>query len=323
VVFYKQVFCFLVLAILFHSCDRDKSVFEVKKQNKFKKFNILKKDITSCTPTENLSQADCQKYEICVPVDKDKGICKIDCTGIKDGEKIKLHEACPKDYRCMQFRDPFLSPTGYFCEKPESKRDMPCNAAFDDDACLGGQCVPTLAFEIKPERPIFLFNRCKRECLNSCPDNEQCLQVGFGKKDFGQCGKAIPIASLKDFRGKNYLGENCNERFDHRYCEKLSGLDSECTKLAKTGEGICLVPCFDPSRDLKEKICPEGFSCKIDIAHKIEKPTLIKKQGQNIACDEKLCPENAPCQECGEHATCLADKTGHFCSSYRKTCVAD
>lgn len=167
-----------------------------------------------------------------------------------------------------------------------------------------------------------------------CEPVLQGVKLGMCIRQLGICGKPVPWAKLADFRGKNYVGQNCNELNDSRLCQIYAGAYQampQCQPLGKSGEGLCIAPCFIPTFDERgghNLSCPDGFSCRTEVAEKLGLLVLDKDQGNPKPCDEKLCPNGKPCPEqCGPGGSCLnvnADEVkGYFCAAYASTCLAD
>lgn len=149
------------------------------------KFKNTDEDFGSCTPTKDLGQADCPEYHVCLPVAEGEGVCMIDCGEKVEDKLVKRHDVCPKDYACLLIRTADLSPVGLFCEKPQSEIDMPCVAAYDEDACAEGlSCIPTIIKEQEGES-IVGRNRCKAECSveTACLEGEECLAAGYARNE--------------------------------------------------------------------------------------------------------------------------------------------
>lgn len=249
------------------------------------------------------------------PLDADacsEGLSCLATVSTKDSEGKPVHIRP----RCKQECGPTdTCPEGELClsasyARSQIERSKPC----DIKACENND--PTCT--------------CDKASGYECASIVSGLSVGLCVRSLGICGKPVAWASLKDFRGKTFMGENCNEMNDSRLCQSFPGdvAQANCQLLGKSGEGLCVAPCFIPTFDAKKGTsidCPESFSCKTDIAKKLGMVVLLKVEGKPKPCSEKLCPEGKPCAECGD-ALCLkvgGENKGYFCGEYAGTCVAD
>lgn len=187
---------------------------------------------------------------------------------------------------------------------------------------------------------------CDKSLDYACARLMPGLNVGICTRTLGVCGEPVPLAKLSDFRGNSYLGNTCNELNDSRICDRSfadQSFDAEfqCRVLSKSGEGVCVAFCSAPALDRDgdgtignhekggRSQCPNGFSCRTDVARKLQLYSTIENSGSDKLCDPKKCTKNVPCpMECGPgDAECLTIGSGQYqrslCGAPYGTCLLD
>lgn len=184
-----------VLIVLLSACviERDSSIDEPETPKPRPIFRAREnpndrpssKILPQCRPKKGrkLGQAECPKGFICVPAlsnDRD-GFCLQECGEKVEGFLKKNPSRCTDDLRCMRKKDAQMMTIGMFCMRPQHKRNEPCEAPFDEEACTNGlTCLP---HSDKKDKSGSL---CKEECSveRPCADKrEQCLIPRYARHE--------------------------------------------------------------------------------------------------------------------------------------------
>lgn len=248
----------------------------------------------------------------------------IDQTGITIFSNHRCKQECSADRLCQNAKEQCLKPS-------YARKDR----QYDALGKAVGHCKPSQCNSHGPACP------CDGARGFICENLIPGVDAGVCMRFLGVCGEPIALASIKDFKGHNYLGETCNESFDHRICQNLVGARSICQPLSESGEGICLARCSLPALDqdgdshLSEEesgaslACPDGYTCGADIAKRLNMYSFIEKEGLKKSCNPIKCQKNLPCPtECGPgDAQCLAighgEQLQHVCGAPHGTCIAN
>lgn len=191
-----------------------------------------------CTPKGNtLNRSDCADGYICLPNKAaSSGTCLLPC-GKKNGQYLeKNHLACPKNYKCLLFRDLSLNPYGMFCHKPASYNNALCPAPLDQDSCSNGlSCLPT-STSVNNKSSLYHGYRCKKECLNdsACSMDQNCLYPSYHRLENQTLNNKPIKCSINQCDNNEEC--SCNKSMGF-YCEQIiPGLDiGQC----KRALGIC------------------------------------------------------------------------------------
>lgn len=287
----------------------------------------------------------------CLPVQKDKNMS---CAAPLD------EEACADGLSCLPtviYQEEGKTIFSRYLCKRECSKEKPCPG--EGEECLFPKYARKVKQLIKPNAKALVtcdVAKCQDQdpscsCDKSLDYNCQSiipgLSTGICVRTLGICGQPVALTSLKDFRGKSYLGETCNELTDDRICKQLAPKDSSlsirtaCSSISTTHEGVCLATCSWPSLDLDndgvigehdrgwQRSCPEGYACLTDITRKLAMHVFIENKGAKKPCDHSKCVENQPCPaECGPgDAECLRVGQGinqrFFCGAPVGTCLAN
>jgi hypothetical protein len=243
-----------------------------------------------------------------------RSLCKAEC--LKDGDCMRTSEQCLKPSYARKEAQPRKNDPG----KPEICSLSACQA--NDASCS-----------------------CEKERGFSCEALMLGLDFGHCRRELGICGQAIALANPRSFQGRSYVGENCNEISDNRYCESFPHASPkqarpECHRISKTLEGLCVAFCKSPALDLNHDglistneraemlDCPKDYACSTEVSRAIGMVNYITMGDAYKSCNPELCQDQKPCPlQCGPgDAECVKlvvnGHSEYVCGAPFSSCIA-